>query len=30
MTVEDIIAEVEKDRIFFDQSGGGRTIFVFS
>ena len=26
MTVEDIIAEVEKDRIFFDQSGGGVTL----
>jgi len=26
MAVEDIIAEVEKDRIFFDQSGGGVTL----
>ena len=26
MTVEDILAEVEKDRIFFDQSGGGVTL----
>ncbi len=26
VTIEDIVAEVEKDRIFFDQSGGGVTL----
>ncbi|HRD01806.1 MAG TPA: glycyl-radical enzyme activating protein [Candidatus Saccharicenans sp.] len=26
MSIEDILAEVEKDRIFFDQSGGGVTL----
>ncbi|MDD8020779.1 MAG: glycyl-radical enzyme activating protein [Acidobacteriota bacterium] len=26
VTVEDILAEVEKDRLFFDQSGGGVTL----